>query len=293
MKLLEGKIASRQLVDQTAREVAELVAKGGRPPCIRAIILGNNPASEAYLDKLEKMAGKVGIRARISRYPESMTQDELLEQIEQVNADSTVDGLLLQLPLPKQIDQTRITEVISPKKDIDAFHPENLGRILLGNAIYYPATPLGIVELLAHYKIETVGKHVVVLGRSHIVGLPIANMLVQKAYPGNCTVTICHSATHDLEKILGCADIVIVAMGKPHFVKADMISEGAVVIDVGINRVEDPAHPGKTRLVGDVDFEQVAPKCSYITPVPGGVGPMTIIAVLRNTLRARQATLNA
>lgn len=287
MEILDGKVASAALTEQTALEIAELRSAGRRVPGLKAIIVGNNPASEAYIGRMVKMCDKLGYESDVIRFELSITESELLSEIAKINADPKVDGLLVQLPLPEHIDEFRITQAIDPRKDVDAFHPANLGRLLLGRATYFPATPMGIMELIKFYKLETSGKHMVVLGRSHIVGLPIANMLVQKGYPGDCTVTICHSRTKNLHDVLRQADILIVAMGRANFVQPEMVKEGAVVIDVGINRIEAPETKKGWKLVGDVDFDAVAPKCSYITPVPGGVGPMTIICLMRNTLNSR------
>lgn len=287
MNILDGKKASKALVEQTAAEVQAMISAGKRPPCLQVIMVGDNPASKAYVGQIETMCHKLQINVKIQRYAESITENELLAEIESINADPSVDGLIVQLPLPQHINGVTITESIAPRKDIDAFHPINLGKILQAKACYFPATPYGIVKLLEYYKIETKSKHAVVLGRSQIVGLPIANMLVQKNYPGDCTVTVCHSSTKNLPEVLRSADILIVAMGKAKFVTGDMVKEGAVVIDVGINRVKNPNGDGSSIIVGDVDYDSVAPKCSFITPVPGGVGPMTIISLMQNTLQAR------
>ncbi len=288
MQILDGKLVSEALSKEIASEVAAIKARGERVPHLVAVLVGNNPASLAYVGSKEKKCKALGMESTIVRLPETISQTELLGEIEKLNNDPGVDGFIVQLPLPKHIDEQLITNAVRPDKDVDGFHPTNLGRLMLGLPTYQPATPMGIVELLRYYKIPTRGKHLVVLGRSHIVGLPVANMMVQKTDPGDCTVTICHSRTQNLPEVLRSADILIVAMGVPEFVKGDMVREGAVVVDVGINRVEDPKSPKGYRLVGDVAYDEVAPKCSHITPVPGGVGPMTIISLVKNTLLARK-----
>lgn len=287
MKILNGKEASQALKAQTAQEVQALLDQGQRPPCLQVFILGNNPASEAYVGRIGASCAAMQIRADVQRLSEDTTEAELLQRIDKSNADPTVDGIIVQMPLPKHINGTAVTEAIDPRKDVDAFHPENLGRIVLGEPRYFPATPYGVIKLLEYYKIETRGKHAVILGRSHIVGLSLANMLIQKGYPGDCTVTICHSRTQNLAEVLRSADLLFVAIGQPGFVKGDMVKEGAIVIDIGINRVNDASSKSGSKIVGDVDFESVAPKCDCISPVPGGVGPMTNIALMRNTLKAR------
>lgn len=287
MKILNGKEASQALMEQTAKEIQALIDKGQRPPCLQVFILGNNPASEAYVGRITTNCAKLQIKSDVQRLDVNTTEKELLDRIGVSNADPNIDGIIVQLPLPAHIDGTTITEAIAPCKDVDAFHPSNLGRIMLAEPRYFPATPYGVVKLLEYYKIETKGKHAVILGRSHIVGLPLANMLIQKGYPGDCTVTVCHSRTENLPEVLRSADLLFVAMGKPGFIKGDMVKEGAVVIDIGINRVADPTSKSGSRIAGDVDFDSVAPKCSAISPVPGGVGPMTNIALMRNTLKAR------
>lgn len=289
MKVLNGKEASRALKEQTAKEIQAIIDKGQRPPCLQVFILGNNPASEAYVGRIAANCAAMRIKVDVQRLPEETTEKALLQLIDKSNTAPTIDGIIVQMPLPKHINGTAVTEAIAPRKDVDAFHPENLGRIVLAEPRYFPATPYGVIKLLEYYKIETQGKHAVVLGRSHIVGLSLANMLIQKGYPGDCTVTVCHSRTQNLAEVLRSADLLFVAIGQPGFVKGDMVKEGAVVIDIGINRVKDPDSKTGSRIVGDVDFESVAPKCASISPVPGGVGPMTNIALMRNTLKARQA----
>lgn len=291
MQLMDGKAAAQALGARIQDEVTKMVAQGNRPPCLVAILVGDNPASETYVRNKERKCHELGFTSSVLHYEATVSEQELLDEIARLNADPAVDGLIVQLPLPKHLDEDKITEAIDPSKDVDGFHPLNLGRMLLGMECYFPATPLGVTHLLQHYNIETEGKHVVVVGRSHIVGLPLANMLVQKRHPGNCTVTVCHSRSENLPAILRSADIIAVAIGQPEFIKADMVREGAVVIDVGITRVDAPGTKRGWVLKGDVDFENVAPKCSYITPVPGGVGPMTIISLMHNTLLARQRSL--
>ena len=292
MEILDGKKAAAALSTDLKNEVDALVAKGERRPKLVAVLVGNNPASETYVRNKEKKCAELGFISEIRRFETSVTQEALLAEIDHINNDPEIDGVIVQLPLPKHIDEQRITHRISPKKDVDGFHPVSLGRMLLGLPCYLPATPYGIIKLLAYYKIPTRGKHVVVLGRSHIVGLPVANMLLQKGEPGNCTVTVAHSKTQDLPAVLRSADILIAAVGIADFVKADMVKPGAVVIDVGINRVETTKNEKGWEIRGDVAFEEVAPKCSYITPVPGGVGPMTILSLMFNTLRARKGEID-
>lgn len=285
-KLLDGKAESAAIRAEIRQEVEEIVAKGGRKPSLTAILVGNNPASMTYVANKEKACADAGFTSEVKRLPEETTEAELLDIIRNINADSSVDGLIVQLPLPKHIDEQKVIATIDPKKDVDGFHPISQGKMLIGQDTFLPATPMGIMTLLERNKIETKGKNCVVLGRSNIVGRPIANLLSRKGYPGDCTVTVCHSRTKDIAGFTRNADIIIAAIGIPFFVKEDMVKEGAVIIDVGINSIEDKTRKSGYRLVGDVDFENVAPKCSYITPVPGGVGPMTIASLLMNTLKA-------
>ena len=291
MQILDGKKTAEALSAELKAEVEALMAKGERRPKLVAILVGNNPASETYVRNKEKKCAELGFISEIRRFDTEVTEARLLQEIDNINADATIDGLIVQLPLPKHIDEQRVTHHILPKKDVDGFHPVSLGRMLLGLPCYFPATPYGIIKLLAYYKIPTRGKHVVVLGRSHIVGLPVANMLLQKGEPGDCTVTVCHSKTENLPEVLRSGDILIAAVGKADFVKANMVKEGAIVIDVGINRVETDKNPKGWELRGDVAYNEVAPKCSYITPVPGGVGPMTILSLMINTMRARKGEI--
>ncbi|MCL2561220.1 MAG: bifunctional 5,10-methylene-tetrahydrofolate dehydrogenase/5,10-methylene-tetrahydrofolate cyclohydrolase [Rikenellaceae bacterium] len=283
-KIIDGKEVAAVMRAEIAAEVAQMVAEGKRAPYLVAVLVGNDGASEAYVGNKEKMCGEVGFGSQVRRFPDTITEQELLDEIARLNADEAVDGFIVQLPLPKHISEDRVIEAIDPRKDVDGFHPENTGRMIGGLPAYIPATPDGILSLLKYYDIETSGKHCVVIGRSNIVGRPIANLLSQKGW--DCTVTICHSRTHDLAGVVRTGDIVIAALGKPEFVTADMVKEGAVVIDVGITRVPSAETKSGWRLAGDVKFGEVAPRCSYITPVPGGVGPMTIISLMRNTLRA-------
>ena len=284
--LLDGKAMALQIKEEIAGEVRQLTQQGHRAPHLAAVIVGEDGASMTYVANKEKSSKEVGFTSSVYRMSEKTTEDQLLETIEFLNNDPDIDGFIVQLPLPKHINEQRVINAISPEKDVDGFTPINIGRMVLGEECFVPATPMGICTLLKRYGIETAGKHCVVLGRSNIVGKPIANMLMQKAQPGNCTVTVCHSATPNIKELCLQADILIAALGSPEFVKEDMVKEGAVVIDVGTTRVEDKTRERGWRLCGDVDFEHVAPKCSYITPVPGGVGPMTIVSLMHNTLLA-------
>lgn len=286
MKILDGKKISSEIKAEITKKVKEMVASGNRPPHLVAILVGSNGASETYVNHKKSDCVEVGFTSTVLRYPETLTQDELLHEIKKINADNNIDGLIVQLPLPKHISEQKVIETIDPKKDVDGFHPTNVGRMVIGLPSYVSATPDGIMELLSRYKINTVGKSCVVIGRSNIVGRPISILLSHKGNPGDCTVTVCHSKTPNLKEVCKHADIIIAALGSAHFLKADMVKEGAVVIDVGITRVEAPGTKSGYKLLGDVDFETVAPKCSYITPVPGGVGPMTRVALLKNTLKA-------
>lgn len=285
-KLLDGKAESAAIRAEIRQEVEEILAKGGRRPSLTAILVGDNPASKTYVANKEKACADAGFTSEVKRLPSETTEEELLDIIRNINADNSVDGLIVQLPLPKHIDEQKVIATIDPKKDVDGFHPISQGKMLIGQDTFLPATPMGIMTLLERNKIETKGKNCVVLGRSNIVGRPIANLLSRKGYPGDCTVTMCHSRTKDIAEFTREADIIVAAIGIPFFVKEDMVKEGAVIIDVGINSIEDPTRKSGYRLVGDVDFENVAPKCTYITPVPGGVGPMTIASLLLNTLKA-------
>ncbi len=281
---IDGKEVANSLKAEIAAEVNELVRAGKPAPHLVAILVGNDGASQTYVGHKEKCCGEVGFRSTVLRFDENITEAFLLSEIRRLNDDPDVDGFIVQLPLPAHISEQKVTEAIDPKKDVDGFHPVNTGRMINGLPAYLPATPDGILELLKYYGIETAGKNCAVIGRSNIVGRPIANLLSQKGW--DCTVTLCHSRTKNLKEIAAQADILIAALGKAEFVTADMVKEGAVVIDVGITRVKSDKTKSGWKLLGDVKFDEVAPKCSYITPVPGGVGPMTIISLMKNTLKA-------
>ncbi len=271
---------------EIAEEVAGMVERGERVPGLAAILVGDDGASQTYVNNKEVAAREVGFYSRVLRLPATTTEEELLEEIARLNEDEKVDGFIVQVPLPAHIDEQRVVEAIDPRKDVDGFHPENVGRVMLGLEGFVSATPDGILALLKYYGIETAGKHCVVIGRSNTVGRPVANLLSQKGW--DCTVTMCHSRTKELADVVRGGDIVVAALGKAGFVGAEMVKEGAVVVDVGITRVPDEGRKSGYRLQGDVRFDEVAPKCSYITPVPGGVGPMTIVSLMRNTLKARK-----
>ncbi|MBQ4144398.1 MAG: bifunctional methylenetetrahydrofolate dehydrogenase/methenyltetrahydrofolate cyclohydrolase FolD [Thermoguttaceae bacterium] len=279
--ILNGKELSQTLRAEIAQQVEEFIQKTGVTPCLAAILVGDDPASQVYVRNKEKACAAVGMKSQLFRLPADTTEAELLELVARLNSDDSVHGILCQLPLPKQITEKVILDAVSPDKDVDAFHPANVGLILQGRPRFLPCTPFGIQEMLKRYEIETAGKHVVVLGRSDIVGKPMAAMMVQRGLGADSTVTVCHSRTKDLAAVTRLADILIVAIGQPKFVTADMVKDGAVVVDVGINRTDDG-------LVGDVDFDAVQAKTSAITPVPGGVGPLTITMLLGNTLKAAQ-----
>lgn len=281
--ILDGKVASAALLDKLKIKVQAATAKGHRPPHLVAVIVGSNGASETYVASKAAHSEKIGFRSTVLRLPETISQADLLVQISQLNQDSGVDGFIVQLPLPKHIDEASVTNAIDWKKDVDGFHPENVGRLALGLPSYVAATPLGIIKMLEHYNIETIGKHCVILGRSNIVGMPMSLLMMRNAWPGNATVTICHSRTQNLKDITTKADILIAALGKPEFVTADMVKPEAVVVDVGITRVPDATKVKGFSIKGDVAFQEVAPISSAITPVPGGVGLMTIAALMENT----------
>ena len=289
MTLIDGKKTANDIKLEIAQEVKDMVARGERAPHLAAILIGHDGGSETYVANKVKACEMCGFESSLLRFDENITEEELLAEIKKLNDDESVDGFIVQLPLPRHIDEQRVTEAIDPEKDVDGFHPVNVGRMSIGLPCFKSATPSGIIDLLERYDIETRGKHAVVIGRSNIVGKPVATLLMQKAKPGNCTVTVCHSATPDIKQLTLQADIIIAALGKPEFLKEDMVKEGAVVIDVGTTRVPDASRKSGFRLCGDVDFERVAPKCSYITPVPGGVGPMTICSLMKNTLQARKS----
>ena len=284
--LIDGKKIAAEVKAEIAARVRQLVASGNRPPHLAAILVGHDGASETYVANKVKACQECGFRSTLIRFDSDVTQTALLDAISRLNSDHEVDGFIVQLPLPPQIDEQAIVEAIDYRKDVDGFHPINVGRLALGLPCYVSATPQGIALLLERYGIATEGKHCVVLGRSNIVGRPTAALLMQKSYPGNCTVTVCHSATEHLEQITRMADILIAAIGVPHFVKPEMVKPGAVVIDVGTTRLPSALTHSGWKLHGDVDFDSVAPLCSAISPVPGGVGPMTIASLMRNTLLA-------
>ncbi|NII82982.1 MULTISPECIES: bifunctional 5,10-methylenetetrahydrofolate dehydrogenase/5,10-methenyltetrahydrofolate cyclohydrolase [unclassified Pedobacter] len=284
MKLLDGKYVSEKVKIQIAEEAAEFLNKTGRKPHLVAILVGNDGGSETYVASKMKNCEKVGFKSSLHRYDNSVTEAELLAKIEEINQDGDVDGLIVQLPLPKHIDPEKVTEKIDYRKDVDGFHPVNLGRMMRNLPCFIPATPYGILLMLQEYGIDTTGMHCVVVGRSNIVGSPMSILMARNANPGNCTVTLTHSRTKDLKEQVLQADIVIAAIGKKNFVTADMVKPGAIIIDVGINRETSAETKSGFKLYGDVDFEKVAPKASYITPVPGGVGLMTIVGLLKNTL---------
>lgn len=286
--ILDGKKVSDQVKVELTQEVNELISAGHRAPHLAAILVGNDGASETYVASKVKACEAIGFGSTLVRLDKDTAEERLIEEIDKLNQDTGIDGFIVQLPLPKHINEQRVIERVDPKKDVDGFHPENVGKLVLGLPTFVSATPKGIIELLKRYEIETSGKHCVVIGRSNIVGTPMANLLSRNSYPGNCTVTLCHSRTENLKEHTLRADILIVALGRPEFVTADMVKEGAVVIDVGISRVEDASSPKGYAIQGDVEFESVKNKASYITPVPGGVGRMTIAALLQNTLQARK-----
>ncbi|GCD79168.1 bifunctional 5,10-methylenetetrahydrofolate dehydrogenase/5,10-methenyltetrahydrofolate cyclohydrolase [Schleiferia thermophila] len=286
MILLDGIKTSQELRTEIATEVNNIVQNGGKRPHLAAVLVGNNGASVTYVNAKIKACEEVGFTSTLIKLSDTISESELLLEVEKLNSDPEIDGFIVQLPLPLQIDEKKIILSIRPEKDVDGFHPENVGRMALGMPCFIPATPAGIIELLDRYNIETGGKHCVVLGRSHIVGQPISLLMARNTYPGNSTVTLCHSHTRHLSEIVRTADILIAAVGRPNFVTADMVKEGVVVIDVGITRVVDKTKKSGYRIVGDVDFDSVSQKAAFITPVPGGVGPMTIVSLLKNTLKA-------
>jgi len=287
-QIIDGKKISAEIKIEIAKEVEELILKGEKRPHLAAILVGSDGASETYVAHKVKACEQVGFKSTMVRFAEDISEQELLNKIDELNNDSDIDGFIVQLPLPKHFAEEKIIRAINPKKDVDGFHPENVGRMTLGLPAFVSATPFGIVELLKRYKIETSGKHCVVLGRSNIVGKPISILMSQKAEFANATVTVCHSRTQNIKEITKQADILIVALGQQGFVTADMVKNGAAVIDVGIHRVKSDKTKSGWKLLGDVKFDEVAEKCSYITPVPGGVGPMTIVSLLKNTLLAAQ-----
>lgn len=286
MILLDGNKTSDDIKLEIAERVGQLKAQGKKVPHLAAVIVGNNGASLTYVNAKVKACEKVGFESSLIALPETISEKDLLQKIAELNANPEIDGYIVQLPLPGHIDEHKVTLAILPSKDVDGFHPENLGRMVLNLPCFLPATPAGIVELLDRYNVETSGKSCVVVGRSHIVGSPMSILMARNSKVGNCTVTLTHSKTKNLKELCQQADIIIAALGKPEFLTADMVKQGAVVVDVGITRVEDSSKKSGFRLLGDVKFDEVAPKCSYITPVPGGVGPMTIASLMINTLKA-------
>ena len=285
-QILDGRKISAEIKQEIAREVVEMEKKTGRRPHLSAILVGHDGGSEAYMASKVKSCEEVGFDSSLIRFDSDVTEERLLQEIDRLNNDAGVDGFIIQLPLPKHIDEQKVIERIDYRKDVDGFHPINVGRMSIGLPCFVSATPQGIVELLRRYAIPTRGKHCVVLGRSNIVGKPIAQLLMQKGEPGDCTVTVCHSRTPNIKEVCLSADIIIAALGSPEFVTADMVKKGTVLVDVGTTRVPDATKKSGSRLTGDVKFDEVAPLCSYITPVPGGVGPMTIVSLMMNTLKA-------
>ncbi len=286
MTLLDGKWASAQIKEEVKAEVEQLVAKGHRAPHLVCILVGNNGASETYVASKIKTCGQLGIKSTLIRMEATVSENELLAAIDEINNTDDIDGLLVQLPLPKHINEQKVIEAVSPAKDVDGFHPVNIGKMALNLPTFIPATPYGITLMLEKYNINTSGKHCVVIGRSNIVGMPMGLLMQRNAQPGNCTVTVCHSKTQNLADITRQADIIVAALGRPEFLKADMVKDGVIIIDVGLTRVDDATNPKGYALKGDVDFANVAPKSSYITPVPGGVGLTTIAGLMVNTLKA-------
>lgn len=286
MQLIDGKAISDRIKQEIACEVEKIKAEEGKIPHLAAILVGHDGGSETYVANKVKACEQCGFKSTLIRYETDVTENELLARVEELNRDEDIDGFIVQLPLPGHISEQKVIEAIDYRKDVDGFHPVNVGRMNIGLPCFVSATPAGILELLKRYDINTKGKHCVVLGRSNIVGKPVAALMMQNAVPGNATVTVCHSATPDIKDICRSADIIIAALGSPHFVTADMVRDGAVVIDVGTTRVPSDKTKSGFKLTGDVKFDEVAPKCSYITPVPGGVGPMTIVSLMRNTLLA-------
>lgn len=288
MQLIDGKAIAEQIKQEIAAKVAERIARGEKRPHLAAILVGHDGGSETYVANKVKACEVCGFKSTLVRYEDNVSEEELLAKIAELNADNDVDGFIVQLPLPRHIDEQHIIEAIDPKKDVDGFHPVNVGRMAIGLPCFISATPNGIIELLRRYNIPTSGKKCVVLGRSNIVGKPMATLMMQKRTPGDATVTVCHSHSTNLVEECRQADIIIAALGQPNFVKADMVKDGAVVIDVGTTRVPDATRKSGFKLTGDVKFDEVSPKCSFITPVPGGVGPMTICSLMMNTLKAAE-----
>jgi methylenetetrahydrofolate dehydrogenase (NADP+)/methenyltetrahydrofolate cyclohydrolase len=286
MKLIDGKAIANQIKKEIAQEVMQIKAAGGKTPHLAAVLVGHDGGSETYVANKVRSCEEVGFKSTLIRYEDDVTEAELLACVDRLNKDADIDGFIVQFPLPSHISEEKVIESIDYRKDVDGFHPVNVGRMSLGMPSFLSATPAGIVELLKRYEIETRGKHCVILGRSNIVGKPVSMLMMQKGYPGDCTVTVCHSRTQNIKEICLQADIIIAALGVPEFLKGDMVKEGVVVIDVGTTRVPNTNTKSGFKLTGDVAFNEVSPKCSHITPVPGGVGPMTIVSLLRNTLLA-------
>ena len=286
MQILDGKLVAQAVKNELKLKTDTLKAQGKKTPHLAAVLVGNNGASETYVASKVKTCAEIGYHSTLIRFEATVDEQVLLQKIQELNDDDDIDGILVQLPLPKQISEEKVINTISAQKDVDGFHPANIGKMIQGQPAYIPATPYGILLLLEHYKIETKGKHAVVIGRSNIVGRPISILLSQNTATGNCTVTLCHSHTRNLKEICLQADIIVAALGKPEFLTADMVKDGVVVIDVGITRVEDKTKKKGYAIKGDVQYDTVAPKCSYITPVPGGVGAMTIAALMQNTYLA-------
>ena len=286
MELIDGKATAAAIKQEIAQEVSEMVARGEKRPHLAAILVGHDGGSETYVAAKVKACEECGFTSTLLRFEDTITEEELLAQVDKLNKDADVDGFIVQLPLPKHIDSQKVIEAVDYRKDVDGFNPVNVGRLSIGLPCFVSATPMGIMDLLDRYKVPTKGKHCVVLGRSNIVGKPVASLMMQKTQPGNATVTVCHSASENLKEICASADILIAAIGSPEFVTADMVKEGATVIDVGTTRVPDATRKSGFKLKGDVKFDEVATKCSFITPVPGGVGPMTICSLMKNTLLA-------
>lgn len=292
MNILDGKATAEQIKEEIKAQVAHFIDDGLRPPHLAAVLVGNNPASETYVRNKEKNSKLVGFTSSVYNLPIDTSENELLKVIGFLNDDPDIDGFIVQLPLPQHINEEKIINTINPQKDVDGFHPINVGKMVLGIDTYLPATPSGIIELLKRNNIETTGKHAVIIGRSNIVGTPLSILLSRKNDVGNCTVTLCHSQTPNIQEFSLQADILVAAIGKPAFVKADMVKDGAIVIDVGINTVPDNTKKSGYRTIGDVDFDEVSKKASWITPVPGGIGPMTIVSLLMNTLKAYKYRFN-
>lgn len=286
MQLLDGKAMAEAIRAELKEEVNQLKAAGKKIPHLAAVLVGNDGASETYVNAKVKACAEVGFQSTLIKLSETISEEELLKKVKELNEDASIDGYIVQLPLPKHINEQKVTLAIAPQKDVDGFHPENLGRMVLHLPCFLPATPAGMVEMLRRAGIDTAGKHCVVVGRSHIVGSPVSILMARNASPGNCTVTVTHSRTKNLEDFTRSADILMVAIGKPEFITDAHVKEGAVVVDVGIHRIEDKSKKSGFSLVGDVKYDEVAPKCSYISPVPGGVGPMTIASLMMNTLNA-------